>query len=124
MCVGNKEHHVKLAKEKVYAAMEEFQKGRYMVVGDLAIKAVEQAIEAAASMEGLHFHTEPRIAHASRIRWIKERFPTTSKDIDMLWGAYGSLGYEGVDGERAKKVLEAMERILDELERKTGLRFR
>ena len=124
MRVGNKEHHVKLAKEKMYAAMEEFQKGRYTVVGDLAIKAIEQAIEAAASIEGMHFHIEPRIAYANRVRWIKDRFPSTSKDIDMLWGAYGSLGYEGVDGERAEKVLEAMERILDELERKTGLRFR
>jgi hypothetical protein len=54
--MGNLEHHCKLAKEKRIAALEEFDKGRYTVVGDLAIKAVEQAIEALASLENLHFH--------------------------------------------------------------------
>lgn len=102
--------------------MEEYAKGRFSVVGDLAVKAVEQAIEAVASLEGKHFHTDPRTAHANRIRWVKEKFPAVSADIDMLWGAYGMLGYEGADGERAKKALEAMERILDVLEREAGVR--
>jgi len=42
----------------------------------------------------------------------------------MLWGAYSTLGYEGVDGERAGKVLEAMEAILDGFEEETGIRFK
>lgn len=32
-----------------------------------------------------------------------------SKDVDELWGAYGALGYEGIDGERAEKAVGAME---------------
>jgi predicted HAD superfamily Cof-like phosphohydrolase len=67
---------------------------------------------------------KPRSAHANRIAWIKEKFPDLSKYVDMLWGTYGALGYEGIDGERAKKALEAMEVILNGLERETGIRFK
>jgi hypothetical protein len=88
---------------------------------ELAIKAVEQAIEAAASLEGLHFHTEPRRAHSERTKWAKQQFPGISKDIDELWGAYGALGYEGVDGERAKKAVGAMERVIEAIARSTNL---
>jgi hypothetical protein len=122
--MGDSRHHSKLAREKREAAHDEYLKGRYTVVGDLAIKAVEQAIETIISQEDIHFHLHPRSAHARRIKWFKEKFPELSEYIDMLWGAYGTLGYEGVDGERAKKVLEAMEMILNELERKTGIRFK
>ena len=122
--MGSDIHHSKLAREKREAALEENLKHRYTVVGDLALKAVEQAIEAAASRENIHFHLAPRTAHAERVQWFKEKFPLSSKDIDALWGAYGTLGYEGTDGERAKRALEAMEKILDEISNKTGLRFK
>jgi predicted RNA-binding protein associated with RNAse of E/G family len=58
------------------------------------------------------------------MRWIKERFPSLSKDVDELWGAYGALGYEGIDGERAEKAVAAMERVLDEIEREAHVRFK
>ncbi|MBO3754456.1 MAG: hypothetical protein FGF53_06245 [Candidatus Brockarchaeota archaeon] len=122
--MGNMEHHRGLSAEKRAAVVEEYEKKRYTVVGDLAIKAVEQAIEALASLENLHFHASPRSAHAKRMMWVKERFPELSGYVDMLWGAYGVLSYEGTDGERVKKVLEAMEVILDAFERKAGIRFK
>jgi len=118
------EIHIKAAREKRLAALEEFDKKRYMVVGDLAIKTVEQAIEALAALEGKHFHLNPRSAHSNRLRWIKEKFPSLSKDVDELWGAYGALGYEGIDGERAGKVINAMERVLDALGREAHVRFK
>jgi hypothetical protein len=118
------EIHIKAAREKRWAALDEYEKKRYMVVGDLAIKTVEQAIEALAALEGKHFHLLPRSAHSNRMRWIKERFPSLSKDVDELWGAYGALGYEGIDGERAKKAVAAMERVLDEIEREAHVRFK
>jgi len=113
-----------MRREKRLAALEEFEKGRFMVVGDLAIKAVEQAIEALAALEGKHFHLRPRSAHAERTRWIKERFSSLSKDVDELWGAYGALGYEGIDGDRARKAISAMERVLVEIEREAHARFK
>jgi hypothetical protein len=122
--VSDVEIHVRAVREKRSAALEEFEKKRYMVVGDLAIKTAEQAIEALAALEGRHFHLHPRSAHSNRQRWIKEKLSPLSKDVDELWGAYGALGYEGIDGERAKKVIEAMERVLDEIERAARIRLR
>lgn len=55
---------------------------------------------------------------------MKEKFPSPSKDVDELWGAHGALGYEGIDGERAKKAIEAMERVLNEIERETRVRLK
>lgn len=118
------EIHVKAACEKRLAALDEFNKERFMVVGDLAIKAVEQAIEALAALEGKHFHLNPRSAHRNRLRWVKEKFPHLSSDFDELWGAYGALGYEGIDGERAEKVIDCMERVLGEFEGRTNLNFK
>jgi hypothetical protein len=122
--VSDVEIHARAAREKRLAALDEYEKKRYMVVGDLATKAVEQAIEALAALEGRHFHSLPRSAHSNRTRLVRERFPSLSKDVDELWGAYGALGYEGIDGERAKKAIAAMERVLDEIERKTRVRLK
>jgi hypothetical protein len=115
------ELHARICREKAAAARDELKRKRPSAVGDLAIKAVEQAIEAAASLEGLHFHTEPRRAHSERTGWAKRKFPGVSGDLDELWGAYGALGYEGVDGERARKAVEAMGRVIGAIARSTKL---
>jgi len=122
--MGDTNHHMRLARERREAALDEFKKGRYTVVGDLSLKAVEQAIEAIAAKSDKHFHVSPRTAHAERVKWAKVTFPQISMDIDVIWGAYGDLGYDGLDGKRAKEALEAMERIINELERQTKLRIR
>ncbi len=113
--------HVKLCREKADAAREELGKDREAVVGDLSVKAVEQAIEAAASLEGLHFHAEPRRAHSARMRWAKSRYDGIANDLDELWGAYGALGYEGLDGDRARKAVAAMERVIRRIARESNL---
>lgn len=122
--MGDFDHHARLAKEKRAAAIDEYEKGRYTVVGDLALKTVEQVVEAVASKAGKHFHVTPRTAHAERTKWAKERFPALSKDLDMLWSAYGDLGYDGLNGRRARDAVEAMERILDGIERRAGVKLK
>jgi hypothetical protein len=122
--INDAEFHIRAAREKRLAALDEYEKKRNSVVGDLAIKAVEQAIEVLAASEGKHFHVSPRTAHSNRSRWIKEKFPSLSKDLDELWGAYGALGYEGVNGERAQKAISAMERVFDEIERAAKIRLK
>ena len=92
--MNDTELHVKAACEKRDAALDKFKWKRYMAVGDLAIKAAEQAIEAAVSLEGKYF---------TPIREV----PTP---IDS--------------GERAEKALKALERILDGIEKETGIRFK
>jgi len=123
--MGDEIHHSRIAKEKREAALEEFEKRRFTVVGDLVLKVIEQAIEAAAAArEGKHFHTSPRTAHAERVKWVKENFSEVAGDVEAVWGAYGDLGYDGLNGNRAKDAVEAMERILDAVEKRTGVRFR
>ena len=122
--MGDHAHHSSLAREKRAGAIHEFSSRRYTNVGDLALKAVEQAIEACASRENLHFHTQPRSAHAKRSEWVKKNFSKLAEPFDALWGVYMDLGYDGLDGERARKAIEAMERILDVLQRETGIRFK
>ena len=116
--------HLNAAKEKRLAALDEYEKRRNSVVGDLAIKAVEQAIEVLAASEGKHFHINPRSAHRDRILWIKEKLPFLSKDLDELWGAYGALCYEGLNGERAERAIASMERVFDGIERAAKIRLR
>lgn len=122
--MGDLSHHSRLAKEKREAALDEFKKRRYTVVGDLTLKAVEQAIEAVASQLGMHFHLTPRTAHAERVRWAKKNFPEIAADLDVVWGTYGDLGYDGLNGNRARDAVEAMERIMDGIEKRTEIRFR
>lgn len=122
--MGNIARHAKLAKEKRETTIDEYNKGRYTVVGDLALKAVEQAIEAAAARSEMHFHTSPRTAHAERVKWAKTNFPETAADLDTIWGTYGDLGYNGLNGKRAREAVEAMERVINEIEKRAKIRFR
>jgi len=122
--MGDARYHARIAKEKRAGAKDEFKKRRFTNVADLALKAVEQAIEAAASGRGLHFHQNPRSAHMERAAWLKGTFPELGPTYDLLWGSYGLLGYDGIDGDRAKAVMGSMEAILDEIGSKTQIRLR
>jgi len=122
--MADQTHHVRLSLEKRDGARDEYQSKRYTNVGDLALKAVEQAVEAVASRDGLHFHADPRSAHFERSKWLKGNFPEIAADFDLLWSVYGDLGYDGLDGRRAREALESMEKILNAIEAKTGIRFR
>jgi hypothetical protein len=115
--------HLTLAKEKRDGALREFSSGAYSNTADLALKAVEQAIEAAAAKHDLHFHTEPRTAHVKRREWISGNIPSVLEHLKIVWDAYGRLGYGGTDGERAKKAVEAMERAMDEIGKAAGIQF-
>jgi len=69
------------------AALEEYQKKRFMVVGDLAIKTVEQAIEALAALEGKHFHLHPRVHISTEYGGLKRSF----RRYLRMWMSCGAL---------------------------------
>lgn len=108
-------YHVRLAKEQRKGALREYEERRYSVVGHLTLMAAEQAIEALASREGKHFHERPRDAHSKRSEWLRNRFPNLAPDLEALWSIRGELGYGGVDGDKAKEAIGAMERIFNVL---------
>jgi len=119
--LGDESHHLRLAREKREGALSEYEVMRFTNVADLALKCVEQVIEAIASRENVHFHISPRSAHAQRNRWAKEKFPSMASKLDLLWSAYGDLGYDGLDGNRARDAIDAMEKIIGDLEKQTGV---
>ena len=113
--------HIRLAKEKRGGALREFSAGAYSNSADLALKAVEQAIEAVAARNNLHFHVRPRTAHVDRRNWVRGNLPQVLNYLSILWDAYGRLGYGGVDGERARRAIEVMESALNEISKGFGI---
>lgn len=119
--IDDSEFHAKLAQEKRKGANQEFLAERFSNAADLALKAVEQAVEAVAAKRGIHFHVEPRTAHARRVQWVAFELPAVHDHLRILWDAYGRLGYGGEDGDRAKEANRAMEAAFDEIRRETGI---
>lgn len=103
--MGDFERHIKLAKEKFNVTKEAFVKKSHTVVGDLAVKVVEQLIEADAAKKGEHFGD-----HKSRHDYSNKEFPRAINDsMRKIWFAYGDLGYDGVNGKRAKIVMKNLD---------------
>lgn len=106
--MGDYEKHICIAQEKLEAVRDTFDKRQHMVVGDLATKVGEQLIEADAARSIIHFGT-----HQERHQFSGDRY---SKDLNAamkkVWFAYGDLGYDGVNGGRAKKVMQNLDNIV------------
>jgi len=116
--MGNPSSHASLAMESLKGAKGELQNKRYSNVGLLSLRALEQMTEACAAKEGLHFHEHPRTAHRNRRNWLITRHPDLLNMWDELWGIYGTLGYGGVNGERAQQALNILNTCLAELSRR------
>jgi hypothetical protein len=117
--MGNFEKHLNIAKEKLRVTKESFLKKDYTVVGDLATKVVEQLIEADIATKGEHFGD-----HKSRHDYSNKEYP---KDINeamrKIWFAYGDLGYDGVNGKRARRVMENLNIVVKFFEKRFGVRI-
>jgi len=112
--MGNFEKHIKLAKEKLKSTKDAFTKKSNTVVGDLAVKVVEQLIEADVSKKGEHFGD-----HKSRHEYSNKEFPEiVNNAMRKIWFAYGDLGYDGVNGNRARIVMENLKLIIKFFEKR------
>ncbi|MCM8777961.1 MAG: hypothetical protein NC905_06870 [Candidatus Omnitrophica bacterium] len=106
--MGDFNKHIAIAKEKLNATMDAYEKKLSTVVGDLAIKVVEHLVEADAAKNNRHFGD-----HMTRQEYSQKNFP---KDINIamrkVWFGYGDLGYDGINGKRAKTVINNLQIIV------------
>ncbi|MCS7114098.1 MAG: HEPN domain-containing protein [Candidatus Bathyarchaeota archaeon] len=92
--MGDFSSHIKLAKEKAEAALDEYGKRRYSAAADLAYKACEQAVQAELAQigsTGVHYrdHYEVRA-------WVKQHYPKEIADrFEDLYRLYIDVGYSG-----------------------------
>ncbi len=106
--MGDFHKHLRLAKEKLEATITAYHNKQHTVVGDLGTKVVEQLIEADASRKGEHFGD-----HRSRHAYSNRNFPPeVTQAMRKIWFAYGDLGYDGINGRRAKEIIENLKIII------------
>lgn len=114
--MGEFRKHLEIAREKLSALKDAFDKKQFTVVGDLATKVCEQLVEADAAREGKHFG-----GHLDRHSYSNTRFPKEINEaMRKVWFAYGDLGYDGADGSRAKAVMDKLHIILDYFGKRFG----
>ena len=112
--MGDFQKHFELAKEKYEATITAYRNKQSTVVGDLGTKVVEQLVEADAARKGEHFGD-----HQSRHEYSNENFPAEiNQAMRKVWFAYGDLGYDGINGERAKAVIDNLKIIIDFFEKR------
>lgn len=112
--MGNLNKHIEIAKEKLQAVIFAYKNKQNTVVGDLATKVVEQLVEADASNQGKHFGDHP-----SRHDFSNKNYPKEINDaMRKVWFAYGDLGYDGVNGKRAKVVMDNLKKVVEFFEKR------
>ncbi len=117
--MGDFEKHLKLAKEKLKATLKAYHEKQNTVVGDLGTKVVEQLVEADAARNNGHFGD-----HQSRHEYSNRKFPSLiNKAMRKIWFAYGDLGYDGVNGKRAKEVTKNLKVIVGFFEERFGIKI-
>jgi len=117
--MGDFNKHIELTKEKLRAAVDAYHKKQSTVVGDLGTKVVEQLVEADAARNNEHFGD-----HQSRHEYSNRNFPKgVNAAMRKIWFAYGDLGYDGVNGKRAKEVMGNLKIITEFFEKRFGVKI-
>ena len=76
-------------------------------------------IEAEAARNNQHFGD-----HRSRQEYSNKNFPSgINKAMRKIWFAYADLGYDGVNGKRAKAVVDNLKIIVKFFEKRFGMKI-
>ena len=114
--MGSFRKHLDIAAEKLDALVTAYRNKQHTVVGDLGTKVVEQLIEADAARAGKHFG-----AHVDRHDYANSEFPAEiNTAMKRVWFAYGDLGYDGVNGKRAREIVVNLNKVLKYFEGRFG----
>jgi len=117
--MGNFQKHLSLSQEKLQAAANAYANKRMTVVGDLGTKIVEQLIEADAARNNVHFGD-----HKSRHEYSNKTYPAEiNRAMRKIWFAYGDLGYDGINGKRAKEVMDNLKLIVNFFEKRFKIKI-
>ena len=117
--MGEFNKHLELAREKLKVTIDAFHKKQSTVVGDMGTKVVEQLVEADAARNNEHFGD-----YQSRHEYSKKNFPAeVNRAMRKVWFAYGDLGYDGVNGKRAKEVMDNLKIIISFFEKRFGVKI-
>ena len=117
--MGDLEKHINIAKEKLRVTKQSYLNKDNTVVGDLATKVVEQLVEADIAGKGEHFGD-----HKSRHDYSNKEYPGhINEAMRKIWFAYGNLGYDGSNGNRAKKVMENLDMVVKFFEERLGVKI-
>ena len=109
--------HLEIMKEKLRATRRAYRDEEFTVVGDLAIKVVEQALEAEAARDRKHLGD-----HRKRFELAEEIFPGRMfNEMRKLWFIYGDLGYDGTNGNKAERAMRILEEIVQFFEKRWGI---
>jgi hypothetical protein len=107
------------AKEKFHATSVAYANSHMTVVGDLGTKVVEQLIEADAARNNEHFGD-----HRSRHEYSNKNYPLhINRVMRKIWFAYADLGYDGINGKRAKAVVNNLEIIIKFFGKRFGIKI-
>ncbi|MBN1621452.1 MAG: hypothetical protein JW871_02545 [Endomicrobiales bacterium] len=111
--------HIELVNEKLIDLIEAYKKKRSSVVGDLGTKVVEQLVEADLAKNNVHL-----TKHYDRHQYMNKTYP---KEVNIastkIWRAYTDLGYDGLNGGKAKIVVHYLKTILKFFEERLNERF-
>ena len=117
--MGDASKHIEIAKEKLQGTITAYNNKQNTIVGDLAIKVIEQLVEADAFSQGKHFGDHP-----SRHNFSNKNYPKEINDaMRKVWFAYGDLGYDGVNGKEAKIVMENLKKVAKFFEKRFNLKL-
>ena len=117
--MGNFQKHLNLAKEKLEVTIIAYSNKQMTMVGDLRTKVVEQLIEADAARKNEHFGD-----HRSRHEYSNKKYPSSiNKAMRKIWFAYADLGYDGVNGKKAKTVIDNLKIIVKFFEDRFGVKI-